>query len=274
MVFSRQKKPVYFDPRGTGSDLKVDCRISSLVSLIARVNELELFCCAIERSSDIEISISEGHFPELADEEDRRIETIWQSALKKRSLTDENVLYYQSHISLDNKIVVRAFWGSYRFFFARQMDPSLNTPFVPLAVSGICVNVDDQVLIGRRRNVVEYRGCLEFVPSGGINGPSAGVVTLDYRNQLKEEFVQETELDSSSISFVKPLGLVKDFKNQVVDICCFIQVKTSSSEVLQNTFEYEELSWIEQSAVESETFVPTSIALLNLFKDHKLCDIV
>lgn len=267
-------RTVFFDPHGNGTDLKVDCRISSLFSLLTRVIELELFSCAIEHSSDIEISISEGHFPEIADEENLRIETIWQSALKQRSLTDESVLYYQSHTSLENKLVVRAFWGSYRFFFARQMDSSLDTPFVPLAVSGICVNGDDQVLIGRRLNVVEYRGYLEFVPSGGINGRSAGVATLDYRNQLKEEFVQETELDVGSISLMKPLGLVKDFKNQVVDICCLIQVDTSSSEVLQNTLEYEELSWIEQSAVKSETFVPTSIALLNLFKGHKLCDTV
>ena len=92
--------------------------------------------------------------------------------------------------------------------------------------------------------------------------------------QLKEEFVQETELDIGSISIMKPLGLVKDFKNQVVDICCLIEVDTSSGEVLQNTLEYEDLAWIEQSAVESETFVPTSIALLNLFKDYKLCDTV
>lgn len=265
-------RTVYFDPHGTGTDLKVDCRISSLVSLDTRVNELVSFCCVIEHSSDIEISISEGHFPAIADEENRRIETIWQSALKQRSLTDESVLYYQSHISLENKLVIKAFWGSYRFFFARQTDPSLDIPFVPLAVSGICVNGDDQVLIGRRRNVAEYLGYLEFVPSGGINGTSAGGATLDYRNQLKEEFVEETGFDISSISFVKPLGLIKDFKNQVVDICCLIQVKTSLSKVLQHTLEYEELSWIEQSAVEVESFVPTSIALLNLFKHHKLCD--
>lgn len=267
-------RTVYFDPHGAGTDSKVDCRISSLVSFVTRVNELELFCCAIEHSSEIEISISEGHFPEITDEENRRIETIWQSALKQRSLTDESVLYYQSHSSLENKLVVRAFWGSYRFFFARQMDPSLDTPFVPLAVSGICVNGDDQVLIGRRLNVLEYRGYLEFVPSGGINGTSPGVATLDYRNQLKEEFVQETELDIGSISIMKPLGLVKDFKNQVVDICCLIEVDTSSGEVLQNTLEYEDLAWIEQSAVESETFVPTSIALLNLFRGHKLSNTV
>jgi hypothetical protein len=154
------------------------------------------------------------------------------------------------------------------------MDPSLDTPFVPLAVSGICENGVDQVLIGRRLNVLEYRGYLEFVPSGGINGISPGVVTLDYSNQLKEEFVQETGLDIGSISIMKPLGLVKDFKNQVVDICCLIEVDTPSGEVLQSTLEYEELSWIELSAVESETFVPTSIALLNLFKDYKLCDTV
>ena len=267
-------RTVYFDPHGIGTDLIVDCRISSLVSLGTRVNELELFCCAIEHSSDIEISISEGHFPEIADEENQRIETIWQSALKQRSLTDERVLFYQSHISLENKLVVSAFWGSYRFFFARQIDPSLDTPFIPLAVSGICVNGDDQVLIGRRRNVVEYRGCLEFVPSGGINSTSAGVATLDYRYQLQEEFVQETELDISRISFMKPLGLVKDYKNNVVDICCLIQVNTSSIDVLQNTLEYEDLAWIEQSAVKSETFVPTSIALLNLFRGHKLSNTV
>lgn len=265
-------RTIYFDPHGTGTDLKVDCRISSLVSLDTLVNELVSFSCVIDHSSDIEISISEGHFPAIADEENRRIETIWQSALKQKSLTDESVLYYQSHISQGNKLVVKAFWGSYRFFFARQIDPSLDIPFVPLAVSGICVNDDDQVLIGRRRNVAEYLGYLEFVPSGGINSPPAGGATLDYRNQLIEEFVEETGLDIGSISFVKPLGLIKDFKNQVVDICCLIQVKTSLSTVLQNTLEYEELSWIKQSAVEAETFVPTSIALLDLFKEYKLTD--
>ena len=186
----------------------------------------------------------------------------------------ESVLYYQSHVSIGNNLVVNAFWGSYRFFFARQIDPLLDIPYVPLAVSGICLNDNGQILIGRRRNVLEYRNCLEFVPSGGINETSAGGAILDYRNQLKEEFVEETGLNIGSIRVVKPLGLVKDFKNQVVDICCLIQVDTSSSEVLQNTLEYEELSWIDRSAVDSETFVPTSIALLNLFKDHKLSDTV
>lgn len=267
-------RTVYFDPHGTGTDLKVDCRISSLVSLGTRVNELELLCCAIERSSNIEISIGEGYRPETSDANIRQIESIWQDALKEKSLADESVLYYQSHVSIGNNLVVNAFWGSYRFFFARQIDPLLDIPYVPLAVSGICLNDNGQILIGRRRNVLEYRNCLEFVPSGGINETSAGGAILDYRNQLKEEFVEETGLNIGSIRVVKPLGLVKDFKNQVVDICCLIQVDTSSSEVLQNTLEYEELSWIDRSAVDSETFVPTSIALLNLFKDHKLSDTV
>lgn len=264
---------VYFDPHGTGTDLKVDCRISSLFALGARVNELELFCCAIERSNNIEISLSEEYSPEISDEESRRIENIWQNALEEKSLVDESVLYYQSHISIGNNLVVKAFWGSYRFFFARQTDPSLGVPYVPLAVSGICVNDNDQILIGRRRNVLEYRDCLEFVPSGGINRTSVGVAPSDFRNQLIEEFVQETELDISRIRTLKPLGLVKDFKNQVLDICFLIQVETTPGGITQNTSEYEELSWVEQSAVKSKTLVPTSIALLTLFEESKIFDV-
>jgi len=266
-------RTVFFDPHGTGTDLKVDCRISSLFVLGTRVNELELFCCAIERSNNIEISLSEGYSPEISDEESRQIEAIWQDAIEEKSLVDESVLYYQSHISIGNNLVVKAFWGSYRFFFARQMDPLLGISYVPLAVSGICMNENDQILIGKRRNVLEYRDCLEFVPSGGINRTSVRFAPSDFRNQLIEEFVQETELDVSRIRTVKPLGLVKDFKNQVVDICFLIQVETTLGGIVQNTSEYEELSWVKQSAVKSKTLIPTSIALLTLFEENKICDV-
>lgn len=267
-------RTIYFDPHGTGTDLNVDCRISSLFTLGTRVNEFELSCCVIERANNIEISLSEGYFPEISVEDSRQLEAIWRDAQEKKSVVDESVLYYHSHKSVGNNLVVKAFWGSYRYFFAKQIDPSLGIPYVPLAVSGICVNDNDQIMIGRRRNVLEYSDCLELVPSGGITRTSVGVAASDFRNQIIEEFVQETGLDIRRIRTLKPLGLVKDFKNQVVDICFRIQVQTAIGEIMQNTSEYEDLAWVEQSAIKSKTLIPTSCALLNLFEENKIRNVV
>ena len=259
-------KVIYFDQFSTGTNLSINCRISSLDELNFFVEAHERDCCVMEKTNAISVNIEDSFCPKLNDQQEIRVKEIWETTLKSRSLHDGEILYYLSHSSFQGNVSVKAFWGSYRYFYSRLQDSSLRIPFVPLAVSGICSNDDDLVLIANRINVTEYESRLEFVPSGGISSSVQEGKSVDYKRQLTQELLEETPLKIDSISIVNELGIIEDLSNNVIEICCLLKIKGNDNLNSKESPEYRGLKWMKTCELLVENMIPTSSGLFYLYK--------
>ncbi len=259
-------KTIFFDQLRVGTDKQIYSKVRSMSRLKRRIEEICLGCCVVDMVSDISVQVAEGgHY--LNQHMEDRVNEIWQDGLRHNSLHDGTVLYYVGHKTDSERCVISAFWGPYRYLYAKRIDPSLSIPFFPLAVSGICINDDNHVLIGLRQGVTEYPNRFEFVPSGGLSSHHSLGNTVSYAQQLVDEFEEESGLDKRSVTSIRTLGLVIDEIHNVMDICCLINVSTKLDDALDHTAEYEGLKWIEFDDANIKDFIPTSKALSNLLRE-------
>lgn len=258
---------IFFDPFGVGTAQKVLSRVSSMCCLAKRIEELKFNCCVVDEINRISIEILSAVPQYLTQDTINKIDEIWDDSKKSRSLNDDTVLYYFGHQTISQKCLIFAFWGPYRYFYAKRFDPSLHIPVSPLAVSGICIKGNSQVLLGKRKEVTEYGDCFELVPSGGLTDEYAVKNTVNYLDQLLNEYWEETGLNKYSISSMKTLGLVVDLAHSVFDVCCLISVRPSFGQSFPNNTEYSGLEWINIEDPRINLAIPTSRALLNLFKN-------
>jgi hypothetical protein len=231
--------------------------------LLKRLEELQFDCCVVDSFNELCVELSDASHLQLSEETTLEIDRIWQNAQRQKPLNDDIVLYYLSHQTFGDECLISAFWGPYRYFYAKLSDPTLSIPIFPLAVSGICLNDVGQVLIGKRNGVSEYQDCYEFVPSGGLNNKYSTANSLNYKQQLIGEFKEETKLDQIIFS-INTLGLVFDLVHEVYDICCSIFL-AGSPRLPSNTSEYKGLEWAALNDTKIEMVIPTSRALLSLF---------
>ncbi len=259
-------KTIFFDPYGLGTDLPVFARVKSMHSLKSRILEIFWGSCSIEENNEIEVFVRD-HSPSLSPETLRKVDDIWHSSLRTNNLVNERVLYYLNHVTQSNRCSIEAFWGPYKFFYARSIDPDLKIPFIPLSISGICSVDDEYFLVGTRGDVFEYRNALEFVPSGGISKSLFDGDIIDYTRQILEEFETETGIHKSNVSRITPLGLVLDLENAVVDICCSMSLRTAFMVNSRSENEYVQIQWLTMDEIEIDTFIPTSRSLFNLYLD-------
>ncbi len=259
-------RTILFDPKNIGTAQKVFSRVSSMPRLLRRLEELQFDCCVVDSFSDMRVELTNASLLQLSEETTLAIDKIWHNAQQQRSLHDGTVLYYLSHQTIGRECLISAFWGPYRYFYAKRSDPTLSIPIFPLAVSGICLNDDGQVLLGKRNGVTEYQDCFEFVPSGGLSNTYSAPNSVLYEQQLIEEFEEETTLAKVNIASIKTLGLVFDLDCKVFDICCLMFI-AGSPDLPSNTSEYKGLEWVALNDTKIDMAIPTSRALFSLFID-------
>ena len=176
-------------------------------------------------------------------------------------------MFHPKPFHYQESVIVNAFWGPYRYFYSRLQDPSLRIDFVPLSVSGICRNRGGLVLIGKRENVTEYETRKELVPSGGISASVQEGIFVDFKRQLVKELLEETSLTESSISTVNEIGIIKDTNNDVVDLCCLLDLYDDVKLNSELSAEYSCLSWVDVNDLSHDELIPTSLGVLNLCKN-------
>ena len=260
-------KVIFFDQFSNGTKSKINCRINSLNDVILFVEALDKNCCILECATKISVRVKEGYFPQLNDQQDIEVKRIWEHALNSKALHDGQVLYYLSHVSDQESVTVNAFWGPYRYFYSRFQDPSLRIDFVPLAVSGICRSRGGLVLIANRENVTEYETRKELVPSGGISASVQEGIFVDFKRQLVKELLEETSLTESSISTINEIGIIKDTNNNIVDLCCLLDLYDDVKLNSELSAEYSCLSWVDVNDLPHDELIPTSLGVLNLCKN-------
>jgi len=220
--------------------------------------------CVIEKSKKIFVNIVDDFSPKLNNQQDMKIEKLWNSTVKSSQIHDREMLFYLSHSSVKTEIYIKAFWAPYRYHYARIKDPSLKIKLKTLAVSGICKNENDSILIAKRTNVFEYNNKIELVPSGGIQCSSQKGKFIDYKDQLIRELSEETSLEFNSVSLINEVGLIEDLNNGVIDVCCSLKIKGDGKLDSEVSNEYRKFSWIHSDDLLHRDLLPTSIGLVSL----------
>ncbi len=228
----------------------------------------------ISSTSEYDI-LWDGEFepePELQEE----AESIWIKAVRKRpELTDDFLLTFNSAGISNNRTTVRCTKTSYRYYFAAHSAPGLFPPLEPMSVSGV-IRVASPggpaYLVARRsRKVTLYKNFLEFIPSGGIDGKAmSDGGAVDFIDQFKREFEEESGLDRAFITSIEPFALIKDIEGEVYDVCAVIDVSCGADDLfdaLAANNEYSDFRLVSHDSLQQfikdnrHVFVPTSMAI-------------
>jgi HAD superfamily hydrolase (TIGR01509 family) len=260
---------VYYDQQNIGTAQRVDCRINKISDIPLIFKGVEKGFCVIEKTSEINVSVEDGYFPSLNYSKSKNIEQAWKEALSSKDLHDGKVLYYQSHKTNGQQLTVKAYWGSYKYFYCTVNHPELGLNFVPLAVSGVCLDERGFTLTAKRKNVTEYANSCELVPSGGISESVAYEGSIDFHKQLLTELFEEASIKTDNVLEVQEIGIVRDLSNQVVDICCRIDLDTNAGKFLVENEEYSLLSWVDPENINCDEVIPTSRGILSILDENR-----
>lgn len=161
----------------------------------------------------------------------------------------------------------------YRFYYTQQRTRT-DFGLRPIAVSGVIACEDHLIFAQRSPHVTDYPNWFELVPSGGIDGNMLREDgTVDYLEQLRQEFAEETTLPAKTIAFIEPLGVVSDKLGSVYDIACKIHLKTDRATVLAalaQSGEYASPTAVPLAEVDAwiaaHPVIPTTRAVLALYR--------
>jgi len=255
---------IYFDQHNTGIEQCVDCRVHDISDIPLILKGIDKGYCVVEKASEIKVQVDDSYFPIVTHLEHKTIEKVWKEAQSSKNLHDGKVLYYLSHKTNGQKLTVKAFWGAYRYFYCTLNQPKLGLNFVPLAVSGVCLDKRGFTLTAKRENVTEYSNSSELVPSGGISETVSFEDSIDFHKQLLTELFEEASVKAENVLKIKEIGLVRDLSNQVMDICCQIDLDGDSERIAIENEEYSSLSWTHLSKLDCNELIPTSRGILNI----------
>lgn len=263
-------KTMFFNPDGRAAPLETDYEIDALERIGQLLTEIDLNCRTVSRASELSMKFIDHEPPIKADQRDR-IRELWDSALEEKRLFNGKITACHTYERKKNSLHIIWYETEYKNFIAQTGAPDLDLRIRPIGVSGIVIDPRGNVLVGTRRNVTEYEGFLEFVPSGGIDGTGLKKDPDYFMEQLVMEFEEETGASRAHIREVQPLCLILDGNHGVYDICCKISLKKDLADVINTgqTHEYSELQIISarqlQGMIHSNNFVPTSIVLWHNF---------
>ena len=182
---------------------------------------------------------------------------------------------------MKNKCIVKARFIEFKNALADRNHTELDLGISVLGVSGIIIlkNSQDTVIFARRnKNSTEYPDHLELIPSGHLDQSCKIDGDIAFKEHLLVEFEEETRISKKIVNKISTLGLIKDFINNVYDICCILEINQEDFDInvlkhLSN--EYCEPQLITLSELDnfvqsnSAQIVPTSKAILECFKLFK-----
>jgi len=263
-------KVIYLDHNNIGTAQSVNCRIHDIRDISLTFNGIDKAYCVVEKTSEIQLQVDNSYFPVMNHLEKNVIDKAWKEAQSsQKNLHDDKVLYYLSHETKGEKLVIKAFWGPYRYFYCTLNHSKLRLNFLPLSVSGVCIDMRGFVLIAKRKNVTEYSNYGELVPSGGISKAFSYEDSVDFHQQILTELFEESSIKEENVLEIKEIGFVHDLSNQVMDICFQIDLDVDSDRAPIENKEYASFSWVDLSRLDSNKLIPTSLGILNILRRNR-----
>ena len=261
-------KCIHYNPGKKPSIQGVYAEIDSFDGLPKHSLEFSSDCFTVYRGSNISLSLSECPL-QIDAKQLQQIEDIWSRESARRPLFNGKVVSYLSHGRDGNGLRICCFVADYKYLLAQIINQELDLGIRPLAVSGLLVDSQNQTLFATRKNVSEYSGYYEFVPSGGLDAALISAGSIDFTQQLKVEFEEETGICADNLGLITAYCLVFDAKHRVYDIGCVLNFSGSVSD-LAGDLESEEYESFHVSPLGpllipkfGSNWVPTSRVLLN-----------
>jgi 8-oxo-dGTP pyrophosphatase MutT (NUDIX family) len=195
------------------------------------------------------------------------VNAIWEGRDTTRFLFDAPLvsLVQYSPSSLIGELV------DFRMWYACCQDPEL-WPILdvhPLAVTGL-TTWRGKVLVGKRSATLSsYPGAMECCPSGSLDAASVRADgTVDLRQAILGELVEETGIRRESVRSARPKGLYMSTESDVFDILVEIELYPEVDQLISRprSEEYDELHWIQKEearlSFQERPWVPLSQFLL------------
>jgi len=193
-----------------------------------------------------------------------------EERIKNNKLFNGITLCYGSHHLIGTDLMMECFPVEYKYILA-QLKGKIDFNLRPLAVSGLIIDQQKNILISKRSNTVtQFKSYYELVPSGGIPGDSINSKSI--QDQLAIEFEEETNLNPKLIKRINPFCLISDQKTKVYDVCCLIEVRGDLQSLIKSDKEgeytYHQLININQVEhfLNNHVVVPTSLIMYDIFK--------
>ena len=267
-AYVAETNTIFFNPDKRINEEHVLYEIYQLSEIQNIVEEFQLKCFTLAKTSDISLNLV-NYEPTFLDAQKEAIEKIWnQHLIKKKNLFNGKIVCYKSHTKRNNVLSVDCFITEYKFFFAQLQNQDLDLGIMPIGVSGVIIDKNDNLLLGVRRNVTEYDGFYELAPSGGICSSKRKDEVILYEEQLIEELLEETEIKREMIDKIEPFCFILDRNNGVYDICSKLHIN-KFLDVLFLTKKNEEYKNFEilnlkdaKKQIKKNAYVPTSRVML------------
>lgn len=210
------------------------------------------------------------------------IEEIWQKTQREKheKLFNGDLLNFVGVEKQGHTIKVTAHFTQYKNFFAQRSRPDLPLSIAVVGVSGLTMlqeNATGYVVFAKRaRQVTDYPGYFELVPSGHIErGDVDAKGRVDFESALVSEFVEETGLSRQCITEIAGFVFVWDIHHNVYDVCCRIVLqakKESMAKTLAGSGEYCQPTFVSVKDLSkfmrgnADSIVPTSLAIIDAWR--------
>lgn len=261
--------PIYYCPDRVIENNYASYMVSSMALVIPSV--LDQQAMIVQRSSRLTIIDSNEEKIPLALSEE--VENTWQRALLENPrLFNDDVTMYKSHqVSASGCIEVDVESIEYKHVLHSLLSSGTKNR-VPLGVSGIVVDANGDMLIGKRSHcVTEYRSCYEFIPSGGLPANKFG--SSAHLDQILVELYEESNVGPDDVGSVHTLGLILDVNNGVMDIAALVTLKSTLTIGPSRNAEYDDINFLTADEVEElirlNQVVPSVQVLLNLLSTRR-----
>ncbi len=252
-------------------------KISDVTKKLSKINNSPY---DIISSKNISLKINEKK-EQISKNKKMQINTVWKNEQRNRNvkLFNSRVLNLKSIKKESKKISINANFVDYKNIITDRIDPVINLNYRQIGISGLITIIDNgeifTLLAKRSKNNTEYPEHFEFVPSGNLDASIKNEHgEINYKNKLLEELEEETGISKDNVKDVFEIGVVKDNKNLVYDICCLIKINSNKEIIkkqIKKTTEYSNLQFIKIKEFEKrkfnkkDKFVPTSLGIMKLF---------
>jgi beta-phosphoglucomutase-like phosphatase (HAD superfamily) len=261
-------KTVFYNPENKCIEKDVTYEINSLQEVGNIVTEIDLNCFTISKAKEIKLGIVE-YEPNINCSQKKAIEIVWKAESRQRKLSDEKMVSYRSHKKTGDRLNIECFMTQYKYFLAELREPGIDLGIRPIGVSGVIIDSDRNTVLGVRRNVTEYEGFYEFIPSGSIDPSKRSDDSVLIEEQIIQELEEEAYLKKDSIDRLEPYCLIFDRSHGVYDICCRVYTKGPVAELIKEkeSSEYFGMEIVRlkeiETRIEMNRCVPSSIVMFN-----------
>ena len=218
-AFNAGMKTVFYNESSRVTSVPYHFSVSSLDQIID-VIEKQILLGFFISNDNVDIVLKDIH-PVFSDREKESIEEIWNK--RPKHIFNGTVLAYSGCHYENGKLIVNCYLTEYKYVY------SIRKRITPIAVSGICLDKNDNTIVSIRNKVTDYSGCYELIPSGGIDSKYVQNDVHGYKRQLLDEFCEEigSSVSKEKVLGIDVLGICFDSSSNTMDICMKIHYADS-----------------------------------------------